>query len=203
MGGDPALDLANTLDGEPDGDPGFDYLGTYADLVAWARRVGLVSGGEGDGLLREARRGPEEAEAALGRAFELRGAIYGVFRAVSRGEDPPGEGLEALRFFEREAVSRAALVPRGGAFVWEWADGEDLGRVLWPVAHAAVSLLTGEELDRVKGCAGCRWLFVDRSKNRRRRWCSMEECGTDEKMRRYVERRAARRAGASRRINVR
>jgi predicted RNA-binding Zn ribbon-like protein len=77
--------------------------------------------------------------------------------------------------------------------VWKWALGEDLAGVLWPVAHSAIELLISGPLGRVKGCAGCNWLFVDESKNRSRRWCSMEECGTHAKMRRYVARRAAKR----------
>jgi predicted RNA-binding Zn ribbon-like protein len=44
----------------------------------------------------------------------------------------------------------------------------------------------------VKLCAQCSWLFVDRSRNGSRRWCSMGECGAQVKMRRY---RAARRGG--------
>jgi predicted RNA-binding Zn ribbon-like protein len=36
-------------------------------------------------------------------------------------------------------------------------------------------------------------LFIDKSKNRSRRWCSMEDCGTDQKIRRYLARRAATR----------
>jgi predicted RNA-binding Zn ribbon-like protein len=38
-------------------------------------------------------------------------------------------------------------------------------------------------------------LFLDHSKNGRRRWCSMEDCGTHEKIRRYVTRRAERHTG--------
>jgi hypothetical protein len=40
---------------------------------------------------------------------------------------------------------------------------------------------------------GCRWLFLGASRTRSRRWCTMEVCGTHEKMRRYVAKRAARR----------
>ncbi|WP_431899638.1 CGNR zinc finger domain-containing protein [Micromonospora chalcea] len=35
-------------------------------------------------------------------------------------------------------------------------------------------------------------LFIDESKNRSRRWCSMDDCGTAEKIRRYVEVRRIR-----------
>ncbi|WP_372443637.1 CGNR zinc finger domain-containing protein [Nucisporomicrobium flavum] len=63
---------------------------------------------------------------------------------------------------------------------------------LRPVVHAAVQLLTTGALDRIKRCGGCRFLFSDESKNRSRRWCSMDDCGTAEKSRRYVAVRRAR-----------
>jgi predicted RNA-binding Zn ribbon-like protein len=63
------------------------------------------------------------------------------------------------------------------------------------VAHAAVELLTGDRLDRIKRCGGCPYLFFDESRNRSRRWCSMNDCGTDQKVRRFVvKRREAARA---------
>ena len=99
-----------------------------------------------------------------------------------------------MRRFECEALSRGKLVPSGGGFAWEWALGDDLAGVLWSVAHSATGLLTSGPLGRVKGCAGCNRLFVDESKNKSRRWCSMEDCGTHAKMRRYVAHRAAKRA---------
>jgi predicted RNA-binding Zn ribbon-like protein len=54
------------------------------------------------------------------------------------------------------------------------------------VVHAAVQLLTTGALDRVKGCGGCRFLFYGEGKNRSRRWCGMDDCGTTEEVRRYV-----------------
>ncbi len=65
------------------------------------------------------------------------------------------------------------------------------------LACAAVALLTNEEeLRRLHRCAGCRWFFLDHSRGAGRRWCSMEDCGTEAKKRRYVERRRRRRSGA-------
>jgi predicted RNA-binding Zn ribbon-like protein len=58
-----------------------------------------------------------------------------------------------------------------------------------------VALLGEGPLDRMKRCAGCRWLFLDQIKKLSRHWCSMEECGTNAKKRRYVERRRAARRG--------
>ncbi len=193
MGGDPALDFANTLDG----DPPVECLRGYGDLAAWSVRAGLLSPDEAGRVAGEAKRRPEEAEAVYRDALELREALYGVFRAVAEGGDAPEGGLETLRGYEREALSRGRLAQVGDGFAWEWKDGRDLARMLWPVAHSATNLLTSGDLGRLKLCAGCYWLFLDASRNRSRRWCTMEVCGTDEKMRRYVAKRAARRGTES------
>jgi predicted RNA-binding Zn ribbon-like protein len=46
--------------------------------------------------------------------------------------------------------------------------------------------------ERVRECRGehCGWLFLDLTKNRSRRWCEMEVCGSRAKMQRYRARRA-------------
>jgi hypothetical protein len=64
------------------------------------------------------------------------------------------------------------------------------------LASAALDLLTSEEIDKLTACSNpeCRWLFLDGSKNRGRRWCDMKLCGNRIKARRY---RSRQRAAAS------
>jgi predicted RNA-binding Zn ribbon-like protein len=194
VGGNLALNFANTAEGTAEGEIEREHLLGYEDLVFWGCHVGLLSREDGERLLRKGRERPAEADAVVARALGFRGHLYGLFRAVAGGLSPPAESVEALRRFECEAISRAALAPSGdGGFAWKWALGGELAGVLWPIAHSATELLTSGPLGRVKGCAGCNWLFVDESKNRSRRWCAMEDCGTHAKMRRYVARRAAKR----------
>lgn len=60
------------------------------------------------------------------------------------------------------------------------------------VQVSALALLTApNEISRVKMCGGqnCGWFFLDESKNRRRRWCTMELCGNREKARRHYKRK--------------
>jgi predicted RNA-binding Zn ribbon-like protein len=99
--------------------------------------------------------------------------------------------LTRLRDDEADALAHAQLM-RGNTFAWSWRDDHTLARPLRPVVHAAVLLLTTGALDRNKRCGGCRFLFNDESKNRSRRWCSMDDCGTAEKIRRYVAVRRTR-----------
>jgi predicted RNA-binding Zn ribbon-like protein len=56
------------------------------------------------------------------------------------------------------------------------------------IVEAAVALLVSDAMLRVKSCPTCGWLFLDVSKNRSRRWCSMNTCGAVAKARRYYRR---------------
>jgi len=61
------------------------------------------------------------------------------------------------------------------------------------LASAALDLLTSGELNKLCACSNpeCRWLFLDGSKNKARRWCDMKLCGNRIKARRYRGRQLA------------
>jgi predicted RNA-binding Zn ribbon-like protein len=40
------------------------------------------------------------------------------------------------------------------------------------------------------GGSACTWLFLDHSRNRSRRWCSMETCGNRAKAHRHYRRKS-------------
>ena len=189
-----ALDLLNTQNGPAGWPPEDDVLLDYRDLVAWASHVGLVSASEARALRLRARERPTDADTAYERARETRAYLHDLFEAVARGRPPARPDLQRLQDDAAEALSRGRLVPTDGHYGWSWAEDHDLNRPLWPIIHAALALLTEGPRDRVKGCGSCRFLFVDESRNRSRRWCSMDDCGTEDKMRKYVARRAATRA---------
>jgi predicted RNA-binding Zn ribbon-like protein len=185
VGGAVALDFANTREG----DPGPDHLREFDDLAAWGAHAGVIDAGTAERLAGAAPEHPSDAERALERALRLRTAVDRIFRALAEGREPAAGALGELRRIHAQAVAHGRLVRGGGRFDWTW-DGEDLDRVLWPVAGSAVDLLRSGPLDRLKACAACPWLFLDLSRNRSRRWCSMNECGGRAKMRRYRARRA-------------
>ncbi|MEV2239695.1 ABATE domain-containing protein [Micromonospora sp. NPDC049891] len=194
VGGNLALDFVNTRTGPPVGPPDDDVLTGYPELVAWAGYAGVLTDAEMARSLRLQRDDPDATQAAFVRSQRTRDRLDEVFRALATGRDPSRSALARLRDDEAEALGHARL-DRAGSFVWTWRDDHTADRPLRPVVHAAVQLLTTGTLDRIKGCGGCRFVFIDESKNRSRRWCSMDDCGTAEKARRYV---AARRTRASR-----
>ncbi len=187
VGGHPVVDFPNTLGGLPE-DPD-EYLNGYADLVAFAEVAELVPAPTAARLLRAARRRRTEAADALAAALSLRGSIDAVLRAHLDGRRPAGADLEALRRAHVAALREAELARTGGRYDWSWPSDE-LERPVHALAVSAVELLRDGSLDRLRRCGHCRRLFLDTSRNRTRRWCSMTGCGSVVKMRRY---RASRR----------
>jgi predicted RNA-binding Zn ribbon-like protein len=197
-GGLLCLDFANTL--EPrQAEPVRDWLGGYPDLVAWARHAGALDEATAQRLLALAAERPAAAEASFAAAIELREATYRAFAAIAEGAAPAAGDLEVVQRAYAAAMRHARLQPdpAPGQLAWDWEEGDALDRAWWPMARSAVELATAGPLERVKHCPpGCGFLFFDASKNRTRRWCSMEECGGQTKARRQTARRRAARASA-------
>ena len=192
-GGWLCLDFSNTADWRIREVPE-ELLTDYWQLVSWSHYLGVLTQVEAAQLLQEAEHRPAEAAATLAAAIELREAIYRIFSAISADGSPSPEDLVILNRALAGALSHLRIEQTREGFAWTWADaGTALDRMLWPVARSAADLLTLEHLDRVGVCAneGCGWLFFDTSRNRSRRWCSMQGCGNRAKARRYYARHAA------------
>jgi predicted RNA-binding Zn ribbon-like protein len=193
LGGRLCLDFVNSIEnrgGEPE-----DFLTSYADLARWAHRAGLIDADDAARLLALAAENAPAAEAAFTRALTLRAALHCLFLAIAGEHQPDAADLDQVRRAYMDAIGGGRLSERDGHLVWTWTTEEPrLDRILWPVAASAIDLLTAGDLRRVKVCdnpLGCGWLFYDNSKNGSRRWCSMEGCGSQIKMRRqYAKRRA-------------
>jgi predicted RNA-binding Zn ribbon-like protein len=177
-----------------------DALTGYADLVMWNRSVGMFTEAQEQRLLRAASAHPEEAVVVFELAVTLREVIFRVFSAVAASSAPQREDLSVLHRVYVQAMAHASLSPAAREFSWEWRAGEESGhgeelkQLLWPLALSAIELLTStKEWGKIKECPGCGWLFLDASKTGNRRWCSMDECGSRDKMRRqYARKRASR-----------
>jgi predicted RNA-binding Zn ribbon-like protein len=204
IGGRLCLDFANTAEGRRGAIFG-EYLGTYSRLVAWAELAGVLSSAQSSALLHLAERDPRASSAAYREAVALRETIYRVFATLAADASRSGAvaaDVDTLRRVEVDALAAGRLVRQGSEFGWTWAEPaapDDLRRMLWPLAHSAIELLTSPDVARVKECPGggntpCSWLFVDLSKNGIRRWCRMSECGSIAKARRQTTRRRDARA---------
>lgn len=186
IGGALCLDFANTLYGHTKSV--HEYLFDYRDLVLWSRHAGVLSSQKAEILLSKGERTPVESEAVFCQAIELRETIFHVFASLAHEESPQGNNLNRLHQTWLENEVHATLVQAQIRFTLEWVDMDALDAMLWPITRSTMELLTSEELGRVKQCGRCDWLFLDGSRNQKRRWCSMSACGNRVKMARRYER---------------
>jgi predicted RNA-binding Zn ribbon-like protein len=119
----------------------------------------------------------------LERGRELQGALLQIALANA---DEPADLTRAGRVLDGQATRSGLAVRFGpGARLEPQADGVDgaLGRLLAAVAGA----MADGSWRRFKACREetCRWVFVDRARNRSRHWCSMEVCGNRAKARAF------------------
>jgi predicted RNA-binding Zn ribbon-like protein len=195
VGGHPALDFLNALE-ERATPAEVNYLPGYEPLLRWSARVGFVSERTQRALLREAADHPGKAKKVWAAAMDLRRALDAIFRTLAKGKPPPEDALRALNAALAEAHAQRRLRPRaGGSMAWRWEE-ETLEIPSWEIALAAAALLTDAERCarlRICGNPACDWMFLDKSRTGKRRWCRMNVCGNEAKVRRFRERQRAER----------
>ena len=188
-GGQVALDFANTVSYRFE--QGIERLPNFRELVRFGTSTGVLSSSAMARLNVKAVQSPELAERALQEAIHLRETLFAIFQTIAEGRRVPAKALARLNIAAQSCADHGRLVEVGERFEWQW-EGMDvyLDSVLWPVTRAAVDLLVSEELKNLRICASdkCGWLFLDKTKNHRRRWCDMKTCGNRFKARRHYAR---------------
>jgi predicted RNA-binding Zn ribbon-like protein len=180
-----ALDFVNTLDDRYTAGGPRELLPTYDELLRFCREGGLLT------HIEAARLGALSAasqEKGLRSAIELRELLARVFYRWVDGRPPSTEDRTALERWSSAYAQRRELRWEDGHLAWRWktltSDAEAPALLL---AEQGLDLLLAHEPPRLRTCASdtCRWLFLDTSKNRTRRWCDMKICGNRAKARRY------------------
>ncbi len=185
-----ALDFVNTVHSwrEPEADA-FDYLQNYDDLIQWLHDgIGLPSRMR-RALAKEAKAHPRKAARVLRDARKLRGVLYRLFISVIRDEKARKDDLELYNRWLAHSLSERRLERTAEGFELTWGERPAIDLVLWPVIDSATKVLVYGRKDRLRECRdgneGCGWLFLDTSKNGRRRWCDMHACGNLAKAHRH------------------
>lgn len=190
VGGDLVVDFVNTVtarDSEP-----CDWIDGYGAILRWATLTGAFSKKDLAELSAMAAAEPARATMAVARFRLLREALCKVLYGMIERRAPSIDDLATIDEVRLAAGKAAKLVSAHGQIVLVWSvarSGLDL--IAHFVAVRALSLLQNTTLDRLRVCDGhdCGWVFIDTSKNGRRRWCDMATCGNTAKARRFYKRR--------------
>jgi predicted RNA-binding Zn ribbon-like protein len=160
--------FVNTIDYED----GTEQLGSPAGLHDWMVAHDRLSAGT------------EVTTADLDRAVRLRDGLRSALTSHHDGE-PDEEALLELDEVCAELPLRAVCSADGLA-----PCGTGIEGALAEIAAAAATARIKGSWARLKICPAddCGWAFYDVSRNRSRRWCSMEVCGNRNKVRAFRDR---------------
>lgn len=189
-GGRLCLDFINTLSDRFLPTPR-EVLDTYTDLLIWSQHADILTNERVRQLQSKAEQQPELAVHCLAAIKQVRARLFQLFSTIAAGEVASSEEVEQFNQTLSESMAHLCLLPHESGFTWGWAGSEDhLELPLWYIVRDAAELLAAPELQHVRVCAStnCDWLFLDTSKNHRRRWCDMKICGNRAKARRYYGR---------------
>ena len=181
LGNHPVLDFTNTSSGRGSAQ-WLDHLQQPADLAAWAVHAGVIAPDLPVGVV---------SGKDLERAIALREALYRTLLCAARRQTPDPADVRVIaaehgRCLEVAALRGVSGSPAAPALGWHWPQGGGAA-ILGPLVTAALPLLTAVPPDRLRCCPGkdCGWLFLDTTRNGRRRWCDMAVCGNRAKAGRH------------------
>ena len=196
ISGSLGLDFLNTL--ATPVDEQVDWIDDGDGLLAWLEQARLVPAKVLKALKGQAM--PGEFDGVAARARNLREWFRGFVKARS-GRRLGAHDLRELEplnhLLDRdERFDQIVAEAEGGASALRlktlrrWRSPESL---LLPIGEEIAKFICNEDFKYVKACEGstCTLLFVDRTRGRARRWCSMVICGNRAKQAAHRNRRKA------------
>ncbi|WP_210165292.1 CGNR zinc finger domain-containing protein [Beijerinckia mobilis] len=159
-----SLDLAATLRRRPS--ERIDVLAPEGASARWLRDAGLVS----DLLTLSPQ---QEVE-----IIALREAIWIVADTALHGDSLPRDAVMLLNTNACYPLAVPQLDAVTGAI--RFIADNPFRTALASIARDAIELIGGPQRGQIKACEqpDCRMLFLDTSQSSRRRWCSMDRCGS-------------------------
>ena len=179
---DPGLDFLNSI--AVPVDAVVDWIDDGDGLLSWLDQAQLVPRDALDALRAQAL--PGELDKVADQARRLREWFRGFVRN-HMGRPLAGTDLRELgplnRLLERdEAFGQVVAYSNGNSAPFllrkmrRWRAPDSL---LLPIGEALARFVCMEDFSHVKACEGhpCSLMFIDRTRGRARRWCSMAVCG--------------------------
>jgi predicted RNA-binding Zn ribbon-like protein len=182
-GGALALDATNTVVLRGDAERTFDRFEDTAEIARFAEAAGNFRAKELGGRALAVA----DPHGIAPTVIAIRETTDRLFRRVA------SEGSVATAALPDFLDACAAGLRGRAPFVA--APGKPFGDPETPIALeaalavSALSLMSPENMRRLRICRNCNWLFLDRSRNGSRLWCDMAVCGNRQKARRHYRRR--------------
>jgi len=191
-GGVLCFDFINTVHSWREDEQQHEYLDSYTALIQWCAKVEILSAKKRKQLGQYAAGHAEQAGKALEKIKRVRQLLYQFFAVIAAGNVAtlPDDLLHKFNTVLSDALSHIRFNKNKSHLEQDWEDNDaDLLQPLWIVMKSAYDVLTGEDPQRIKECPACGWMFLDHTKNNKRRWCNPHSCGSIEKTKKYYQKK--------------
>jgi predicted RNA-binding Zn ribbon-like protein len=171
-----------------------ELLSDFLALLRWFVAARFV---DGTAAARFAVRwsGSRQADVALARILAFRESLRSGVLAVESGGKLPRRVLDEVNDLVKEHPASFQLVNTGRKLTKKIAVSPATpGDLVGIVANAAADLFCDVDRTRIRQCETCVIHFCDTTKNRTRRWCSMQVCGNRAKVAAYAARKRREKA---------
>ena len=117
---------------------------------------------------------------SISEVLKLRKSLKELFVSTVNGNSLPDKALKTVNHYllNRSETQQIKKIDNK-VFLEPKYKRLSLERLLGVIAHEAAQLLVSPQLHQLKHCSNtkCILLFLDTSKSKKRRWCSMDTCG--------------------------
>jgi predicted RNA-binding Zn ribbon-like protein len=180
-GGLLCLDFINSVHGRHE-QPLRDYFSGIHDLIHWAKRLGVIDSKTEKKLTAASESQPAKSLQFFNDAIAFRELMFVIFRNIISEKKVPAAQLKKYNDMLKIYFPYLQIKQSGQGFEEQWLlDETDFKRLLAPILNDSYETLLSDKLRRIKECSNCGWLFYDTTKNGKRRWCSMQTCGSNVK----------------------
>jgi predicted RNA-binding Zn ribbon-like protein len=191
-GGVLCFDFINTVNTRTQHFRVHEYLPDYQNFLLWCRKLNILDHEKLRTLAAYAQKNTAATKKALEKIKKTRENLYQLFSPIAAGQADKilPNVLKSFNADLQIAFSHLKFDITENYLQPTWETGRmPLMEPLWEVVKSAHDILIKKEYQRIKECPVCGWLFLDQTKNNKRRWCSPSTCGSIEKSKRYYRKK--------------
>lgn len=186
-GGALCLDFINTVSDYFIDEP-VNYIQSEEEWITWLVRVKLL---ERDVQFKE-------SSFDLRKILELREILYHIFINYITKKTISASGLKKFNKYLEWANRHINIKLDEDRIVESFQyDSLSANNYLIPIIKSAKDLLISDSVKYIKQCGNCGWIYLDKSKNRTRRWCNMKACGNKIKTQKYYRKSAGKKISSN------
>ncbi len=182
IGEEPCFDFVNTISW-PETEREHDWLNSADNFIKWALAADLINK---QGAKKLGGQTNKEINSQMKEVYAARKELYAILTAFAFEEKPDSAFIKKIDTLFHKVARFRHIDPK--SYEWKWDAPLTLSAILNPVIWNAAFVITELDHSRIKHCGACNWLFYDKTKNKSRRWCDMEDCGSRDKALRYYHR---------------